>query len=89
MAKRKEVDVMKFWPILVTLVLVTGSWFTLKAGATEQDKRLTKVEDKVDEQEKEYSQINVSQAALQSKVDSMYELTKDIKDSLKDIKAGR
>lgn len=79
---------MKFWPIVVTVVMVSGSWFTLKAGATEQDKRLSKVEDRVDAQDKAYGQINVSQATLQSKVDSSYELLKDLKDSIKELKGS-
>ena len=87
MPRKQGIDIMKFWPLLVSLVLITGSWFTLKADAGQQEKRLTKVEEEVEEQSKEYSEINVAQVKLQTKVDSLYELSKDIKETLKELKA--
>ena len=76
---------MKFLPLVLVLFAGTGAWFNLNSSNAGQDKQITKLESDVDEQNKAYAQISISQATLQSKVDSSYELLKDLKDSIKEI----
>ena len=78
---KKNGDLIKFWPIIVSVVLVTGSYFTLKAGATEQDKRLTKAEDKIEAQSKETSSILINQASEKATLEQLLAYVKDIKES--------
>lgn len=83
---KKTFDITKYIPIAIMAVSLVSGTLLLKARVGSTEDRATKLEDKVDEQGKEYAQINVSQATLQSKVDSSFEILKEIKDSLKEIK---
>lgn len=78
MAKKQQ-DYFKFWPIGVALFGITGSWFTLKAEGSQQDKRITKVEAEVEEQQKESSEILVNQATQQAVLNNIYEAVKELK----------
>lgn len=77
---------MKYLPLVLVAFASAGGWFTLKSSNANQDKSIDKLEVQVAEQSKDYAAINVAQATLQSKVDSSYELLKDLKDSIKELK---
>ena len=80
---------MKYWPLAVAVFGMIGFYFNNNSLNAAQDKSINKLEVQVAEQSKDYATINVAQVQLQSKVDSSYELIKDIKDSLKEIKNER
>lgn len=79
MPKRKPFDIMAYWPIAIFVLGLTGSWFTLKSEASQQEKRIEKVETKVEEQEKESSEILVNQATQQAVLNNIYEAVKELK----------
>lgn len=80
MTKRKAIDVFKYWPIALFLFSLAGSWFTLNAKASQQEKALAKVETKVEKQEETYSTILVNQARQQAVMEQVLEYVKEIKD---------
>jgi len=80
---------MKFLPIGIMAVSLISGYTLLQARVGSTEERVAKVEQENDEQYKAYAQINVSQAQLQSKLDSSYEILRDLKDSIKEMKKSK
>ena len=89
MPKRKEFDLMKYVPLVLIAFAGAGAWFNLNSSNAGQDKSIDKLEAQVEKQSQDYSNINVAQVQLQSKVDQSFTILQDIKDSLKEIRTEK
>ena len=81
---------MRYWPIALAVVSIAGGWATLKADASQNKKEISRVEtqtstkvekleDKVEEQDKETADILVNQAKQGAVLENIYEAVKEIK----------
>ena len=86
MAKKQGFDWFKLWPIALVAASGLAGYVTLKSDVAGAKDDIKVIEKEQDEADKEYQALQVQQTAIQVRVDQSYELLKDLKDSVKDLK---
>lgn len=77
---------MKYLPIGIMAVSLVSGYTLLQSRVANSEDKLVKVESRVDKQSEDFQQLNVSQVQIQSKVDQIYDLSRDLKDAIKELK---
>ena len=77
---------MKFIPIGVMAVSLVSGYTLLQARVSTAENKISDINKDVETQQTQYYQINVAQVQLQSKLDQSFEILKDLKDSVKEMK---
>lgn len=77
---KKSVDYMKFWPLVIALVMAVGGYYTIKNSNASQDVRLDKIEEKQEAQDVENTNILINQAKQGVVLEQVYQLVQEIKE---------
>lgn len=83
MAKKQQLDLIKFVPLGVLAASFIAGYAVLQNKVASAETELKGVKDKQEQAQTAYSQVQVSQAKIESKLESQDKTLDDIKDILK------
>ena len=83
MKKKEGIDFMKYWPVLVAVVGLISGYTLLGARISGAEDRLDKSEAWLGKNVQDTNQIQIAQARMEARQESIYEILKDIKESVK------
>ena len=81
--KYSKPDYLKYFPIILVFVSVIGSYFTLSNRVGNAEEKIEKSDAWLGNQIQETGKIQIAQARLEAKQESILEILRDIKESVK------
>lgn len=85
MAKKQAFNWMSLAGFALPLAAAIGTYFVLQYRVDAAEKQIEKVEAKQEASQTSYSNVQVSQAKIEAKLESQDEVLKDIKELLKGL----